>query len=446
MASKDRLFQPAQVLAISFAVAILAGALLLMLPFSTTSGHISFVDALFTSTSAVCVTGLIVQDTATYFTLTGQVIILLLIQLGGLGVMTFSTMVLLVAGRKIAVTDRILVQEGYHPGAPRDFRALIRNIFIFAFSIELIGFVLLVLRFGRGLPLSKALFASVFHSISAFCNAGFSVFSNNLMSYRGDILVNLTIVFLIILGGLGFLVLQELTAFFSGRIKREKKQVSLHSKLVFVVTAALIVGGFGIFLALEWNKSMALFTLKEKVLASLFQVVTPRTAGFNTMDLAPLSTATVLLMLLLMFIGASPGSTGGGVKTSTFGVVLAFVRSKIVARDSVHLFYRTIPREIIIKAFTVISLSISLIFVSSFVVLANQPAMLMKEVFFEVFSGFGTVGLSLGITPSLSSLSKVVLVLTMYAGRIGPLTLLYAFSRRKALGKFEYVEERVMIG
>jgi trk system potassium uptake protein TrkH len=300
----------------------------------------------------------------------------------------------------------------------------------------------MTLRFRRDLPLSKALFASLFHSISAFCNAGLSVFSNNLMSYRGDILVNLTFVFLIILGGLGFIVLQELKGYISGRIKREKKQVSLHSKLVFVVTSALIVGAFGIFLALEWNSSMALFTLKEKILASLFQVVTPRTAGFNTMDLAPLGTATVLLM----FIGASPGSTGGGVKTSTFGVVLGFVRSKITARDSVHLFYRTIPRDNIIKAFAVISLSLSLIFVSSFIVLANQPTMLMKEVLFEVFSGFGTVGLSLGITTSLSSLSKVVLVLTMYAGRIGPLTLLYAFSRRRALGKFEYVEERVMIG
>ncbi len=446
MARKDISFQPAQVLAISFAGAILVGALLLMLPFSTTSGYISFVDALFTSTSAVCVTGLVVQDTATYFTLTGQVIILLLIQLGGLGVMTFSTMVLLAAGRKIAVSDRIMVQEGYHPGAPRDFRALIKSIFFFTFSIEFIGFGVMALRFRRDFPLPKALFASLFHSISAFCNAGLSVFSNNLMSYRGDILVNLTFVFLIILGGLGFLVLQELTGCISGRIKREKKQVSLHSKLVFVVTSALIVGAFGIFLALEWNSSMALFTMKEKILASLFQVVTPRTAGFNTMDLAPLGSATVLLMLLLMFIGASPGSTGGGVKTSTFGVVLAFVRSKITARDSVHLFYRTIPRDSIIKAFAVISLSLSLIFVSSFIVLANQPTMMMKEVFFEVFSGFGTVGLSLGITTSLSSLSKVVLVLTMYAGRIGPLTLLYAFSRRKALGKFEYVEERVMIG
>ena len=427
-------------------MAILVGALLLMLPFSTTSGRISFVDAIFTSTSAVCVTGLIVQDTATYFTLTGQVIILLLIQLGGLGVMTFSTMVLLVAGRKVAITERILVQEGFHPGSPPNFKALIKSVFFFTFSIEFIGFLFLFLRFYKDSPLPKAFYFSLFHAVSAFCNAGFSVYSNSLMSYRGDIFINLTMIFLIIFGGLGFLVLRELARFISGFIKGVRVQISLHSKLVLVMTSALIVGSFGIFLALEWNNSMNMFTLKEKILASLFQVVTPRTAGFSTMDLAPLSTAAVLLMFLLMFIGASPGSTGGGVKTSTFGVLLAFIRSKIAARESVQLFYKTIPRDNVVKAFTVISLALSLIFVASFIVLVNQPTLLLKEVFFEVFSAFGTVGLSLGITPNLSPLSKTVTVLTMYAGRVGPLTLLYAFSRRRALGKFEYVEENVMIG
>lgn len=417
-----------------------------MLPFSATSGHISFVDALFTSTSAVCVTGLIVQDTPTYFTLTGQIIILVLIQLGGLGIMTFSTMILLVAGRKIAVTDRILVQEGFLPGAPRDFRSLVKSIFFFTFSIEFIGFLFLFLRFQKDLPLLKALYSSLFHAVSAFCNAGFSVFSNSLMSYRGDILVNLTVVFLIILGGLGFLVIHEAVRAIANLFKGVKVQISLHSKLVLLVTVVLILGSYLLFFLLEAGNSMKNFSLKEKILASLFQVVTPRTAGFNTMDLTALSTATVLVMILLMFIGASPGSTGGGVKTSTFGVVLAFIKSKIAARGSINIFYRTIPQENVVKAFTVISLALSLIFISSFLVLASQPAMLMKEVFFEVFSAFGTVGLSLGVTSSLSPLSKVAIVLTMYAGRIGPLTLLYAFSRRKALGKFEYVEERVMIG
>lgn len=403
-------------------------------------------DALFTSTSAVCVTGLIVQDTPTYFTLTGQIIILVLIQLGGLGIMTFSTMILLVAGRKIAVTDRILVQEGFLPGAPRDFRSLVKSIFFFTFSIEFIGFLFLFLRFQKDLPLLKALYSSLFHAVSAFCNAGFSVFSNSLMSYRGDILVNLTVVFLIILGGLGFLVIHEAVRAIANLFKGVKVQISLHSKLVLLVTVVLIIGSYLLFFLLEAGNSMKNFSLKEKILASLFQVVTPRTAGFNTMDLTALSTATVLVMILLMFIGASPGSTGGGVKTSTFGVVLAFIKSKIAARGSINIFYRTIPQENVVKAFTVISLALSLIFISSFLVLASQPAMLMKEVFFEVFSAFGTVGLSLGVTSSLSPLSKVAIVLTMYAGRIGPLTLLYAFSRRKALGKFEYVEERVMIG
>ena len=440
------MFQPAQALAISFAAAILVGSLLLSLPLCTASGHISYVDALFTSTSAICVTGLIVKDTPKDFTPGGQVIILILVQLGGLGIMTFSTMVLLAAGRPIAVSDRILVQEGFHPGSPRDFRSLIRNVFFFTFSIELIGLVILFLGFLKSHPWPRAAYAALFHSISAFCNAGFSVFSDNLMSCRGNILVNLTVIGLIILGGLGFLVIQEVLSALRALLKRVKVQISLHTKIVLTVTSLLIVAPFLLFFLLEARSSLQSLTWKEKILASLFQVITPRTAGFNTIDLTALGTATAMLLMLLMFIGASPGSTGGGVKTSTFGVALAFLRSRIARRDSVHLFYRNISQDNVIKAFTLIALALSLIFVVAFVILLSQPGMLMKEVFFEVFSGFGTVGLSLGITPHLSSLSKVMIILIMYAGRIGPLTLLLAFSRRRAIGKFEYVEENVMIG
>ena len=443
---KEKLFQPAQVLAISFAAAIILGAFLLMVPICTVSGRISFIDALFTSTSAICVTGLIVVDTAAYFTTAGKWVILLLIQLGGLGIMTFSTMVLLAAGRPITISDRILVQEGYHPGSPHNFKALIRNIFLLTAAIEGAGFILLSLRFLRDEPLEKALFSGLFHSISAFCNAGFSVYSDNLMGFRGDILVNLTVANLIIFGGLGFLVIGEAGKAAAGLLKGMKIRLSLHSKLVLTTTTALIVGSFFIFLALENGGALGDLSWKEKILASFFQVVTPRTAGFNTIDLTTLGTAAVLLHMFLMFIGASPGSTGGGVKTSTFGVVLAFIRSKFAARDSVHLFYRTIPQNNVVRAFTVISLSISLVFLAGFVVLVSQPGMLMKEVFYEVFSGFGTVGLSLGITPQLNVLSKAMIVLVMYAGRIGPLTLLLAFSRRRAIGKFEYVEESVLIG
>jgi trk system potassium uptake protein TrkH len=434
------------VLAISFALAILAGTVLLMLPLSNTSGEISFIDALFTSTSAICVTGLIVKDTPDDFTLAGQIIILFMLQLGGLGIMTFSTLILFAAGRKISITDRVLVQEGYHPGFAWDFKSLIRNIFFFTFIIEFSGFTLLFLRFREDSELPRALYSAFFHSVSAFCNAGFSVYSDSLMSYRGDILVNLTVISLVILGGLGFLVNREVVKAGRGLIKGAKVHLSLHSKLVLSLTGVLIIGSFILFFLLEGNGAMRDFTLKEKILASLFQVVTPRTAGFNTMDLTALGPASVLLLIMLMFVGASPGSTGGGVKTSTFGVVLAFLRSRVAARESVHLFFRTIPQESIVRAFTVIALSLNLIFFSSLIIFINQPQLLMRDVFFEVFSGFGTVGLSLGTTPYLSSLSKTMIIITMYAGRIGPLTLLYAFSRRRALGKFEYVEEKVMIG
>lgn len=433
-------------LAISFAATILLGALVLMLPFCTTSGRISFIDALFTSTSAVCVTGLIVVDTATYFTTVGQLVILLLIQLGGLGIMTFSTMVLLAAGRSITISDRILVQEGYHPGSPRDFRTLIKNIFLFTAGIEGIGCLLLFLRFVQDEPWPRAFLSGIFHSVSAFCNAGFSVYSDNLMGFRGDILVNLAITHLIIFGGLGFLVIGEVIQAAPRILKGMKVRLSLHSKLVLTTTTALIVGSFFVFLALENGGALKSFSWKDKILASFFQVITPRTAGFNTINLTTLGTAAVLLHMFLMFIGASPGSTGGGVKTSTFGVVVAFIRSKIAARDSVHLFYRTIPQDNVLKAFTVISLSIGLVFLVGFVILVSQPGMLMKEVFYEVFSGFGTVGLSLGITSQLNVLSKSMIVLVMYAGRIGPLTLLLAFSRRRAFGKYDYLEENVLIG
>lgn len=427
-------------------MAILIGTALLLLPASTVSRRIGLVEALFTATSAVCVTGLVVVDTATYFTKLGQIIILCLIQLGGLGIMTFSTMILLAAGRRISFQDKILVQESFLPAAPKDFRTLIRNVFIMTGLIEMAGAGLLFIRFSQLFPWPQALFDSLFHSIAAFCNAGFSTFSQNLEGFTGDILVNLTIVGLIILGGLGFLVIQEV--FYFSRPAKEKRRFhfSLHSKLALSLTASLIIFSFLLFFWLENSSGLSNLGWKEKILASLFQVVTPRTAGFNTIDLESLKTASVFLLIGLMFIGASPGSTGGGIKTITIGVVLAFLRSKIMAREKVNVFYRTIPTECLTRAFTLIFLALSWIGVASFLLLAAQPGAMMKEVLFEVFSAFGTVGLSLGITPELTPLGKIIIVVTMYVGRIGPLSLLAALSRSKSWGQFEYVEETVMIG
>ena len=440
-------FQPAQLLALSFVGAIFVGTFLLMMPFSTYAGaSISFVDALFTSTSAVCVTGLIVQNTATFFTPLGQVIILILFQLGGLGIMAFSTLILLVAGRKVSIQDKLIIQQDYHHTAAKNVKTLIKNVFFYAIALEGIGTLFLFLKWQGKFPGFRGLFYSLFHAISAFCNAGFSVFSDSLESFRGDVWTNVTIMILIVLGSLGFLVLSEGLDFFSKIISRRRKSLSLHSKLVWIMTLSLIVLPFISFLLIEWSHALQGFSLKEKILASLFQVITARTSGFNTMALESLNPATVFLLISLMFIGASPGSTGGGVKTSTIGVIFAFIKSRIAARESINLFYRSLPFDLVTKAFTVVVLSICVIFASSAVLFLTQPGMSMEETFFEVFSAFGTVGLSLGMTAKLNAVGKIVIVLTMFIGRIGPLTLLYAFSREKAFGKFEYVEESVMIG
>lgn len=403
----------------------------------------AFIDALFTATSAVCVTGLVVVDTATAYSGFGQSVILALIQLGGLGIMTFSSLILLVAAGRVSLKDRLAVQSTFRPSAGGDFRSLVTSVFVFTMSLEAAGTLSLFLRFRRDFPAPRALALAGFHSISAFCNAGFSLFSGNLTAYRGDWAVNLTLMLLIISGGLGFFVLRELG---QRAVRGGRYRLSLHSKVVLVMTAALIVVSAALLLGLEHGRSMRGYSGTEKVLSAAFQAVTARTAGFNTVDLAAYTSASAYLLILLMFIGASPGSTGGGVKTSTLGVILAFLRSKIRARESVGLFRRTIPDENVTRAYTVISLAMSLIFAMTFLLLLAQPGLGFKEVLFEVVSAFGTVGLSLGITPDLSAANKAALVLTMYVGRVGPVTLLYAFSRTRAAGRFEYAEESVMIG
>jgi len=444
--AKIKKFNPSQVLALSFLGAIFIGTLLLLLPWSTVQGQIKIVDALFTATSAVCVTGLIVQDTSTFFSPLGQVIIMILFQLGGLGIMTFSTLILLVSGRKISITDRLIIQEGFHYGFLSDLKSLIKRIFLLTIIIESVAWLLLFVHWRGEFPWPRALFVSLFHAISAFCNAGFSLFSTSLLNYRNDLLVNLTMISTIILGGLGFLVLQEGTQFMNSWIRKKRFNLSLHTRLVLAVTAGLIIFPWFLLLVTEWNNSLGDFSLREKLLASLFQVVTARTAGFNTINLTTLSSGSIFLLILLMFVGASPGSTGGGVKTTTIGVIFSFVRSKILARDSVPLFQRTLPLEVVTKAFTLVTLALSFISLAAFLLFLTQPHLTMSQAFFEVFSAFGTVGLSLGITSQLTTSGKIVIIITMYSGRIGLLTLLYAVSRERSFGKYSFVEESVMIG
>jgi len=439
-------FKPAQILAVTFLSAIGLGTILLLMPFSMRDGHISFIDALFRSTSAVCVTGLVVQDTAAHFSSVGQIIILALFQLGGLGIMTFSTLVLLVAGKSVSIKDRIIIQEGFHHSGIENVKGLIKRIFLYALSIELAGALLFFLHWSKTVPFGKAVFHSVFHSISAFCNAGFTLFSDSFVSFQSDVWMNVILMLLIILGGLGFLVLHECSKSLPAFLKKKRFQMSLHAKMVLSLTLILIFFSWGLLLVLEWNQGLAGMAFKDKILGSLFQVVTSRTAGFNTINLAAVSLPGAFFLILLMFIGASPGSTGGGVKTSTIGVILAFLKSKIRARETVSLFKRTLSQSLVLKAFTLVTLAIVIIGAASLGLFLVEPEFGMKEILFEVFSAFGTVGLSLGITPKLGTIGKLILIVTMYMGRIGPLTLLYAFSREKAFGRFEYVEESVMIG
>ncbi len=443
---RDIRFHPAQVLAVSFLIAILVGTVLLSLPFSTRTGPISAVDALFTATSAVCVTGLVVKDTPVDFSPAGQAILLTLLQLGGLGIMTFSTLILLVAGRKIAIRERLHLQSSFHPGIPQDFRTLIRSLFTFTIVIELAGAAVLFPFFLPDHGASRSASIAVFHSISAFCNAGFSLFSDSLVYFRDHIAVNVVIILLIILGGLGFPVLLEINKILKGIASGRKERLSLHSRLVLIFSGALILISAAAFFITEQGAALASFSLRGKILSSLFLGVTARTAGFNTIEVGSVSAASAVLLMSLMFIGASPASTGGGIKTSTIGVVAAFLRSRIRARDSVGLFRRTIPPDLVVKAFSLIAMALALIFVASFLLLASQPGLTIRDALFEVFSAFGTVGLSMGITPHLTTAGKVVIIFMMYIGRVGPLTLLLAFSQQRARGHYEYAEEPVLIG
>jgi len=435
-----------EVFMLSFAVAIVLGALALMLPSSTVSGEISFIDALFTSTSAVCVTGLTVVDTAAYFTRSGQFIIMCLIELGGLGIMTFSIILLIITGRRLSLRDKMILQDAFVPAPVIEVRFLVRRLFLSTLAIEGLGAAALYV-----FTPDRAFFPSVFHAVSAFCNAGFALKSTNLMAYRYNAGVNLTICSLIVLGGLGFFTHIDLAR----RLGRRKtRRVSAHSRLVLTVTASLIAVGTLGFYVFEAGNVLAGDDFGGVLLASLFQSVTARTAGFNTVDFGHLANATLFWIILLMFIGASPGSTGGGIKTTTFGILIAMAKSRYRGEDGVSVFSRTVPDETVSKAIFILILAFVLVTAATLLLAVteagDEPYLRSEtrfiEVMFEVVSAFGTVGLSTGITPRLSGLGKFILVLVMFVGRVGPLSIAALVGQRKGAAKYRYAEENVMVG
>lgn len=437
--------QPAKVFLISFLVLILFGTGLLMLPKATVSGQISFIDALFTSTSAVCVTGLIVVDTATYFTRFGQLVILGLIQIGGLGVMTLTTFIALFFAGGLGMRERVLIGDLIEEERLGQIKYTLIQIILTTFLIEAIGAFLIFHSLGNfNFTLSERIYHSIFHSISAFCNAGFSTFSENLMhdGIRYNYLTVVTVGILIILGGLGFGTISNLITMVKSPFVRKTRYLSTQTKIVLISTFILITLGAIITYIFENNNTLANLSPDQKILASIFQSITTRTAGFNTIPINSLLIPTSLVFIILMFIGASPGGTGGGIKTTTAFISFFAIYDYIRGRKKIEIFKRQIPDEIIHRVYLKIAFSLGLLFTSTIILTFTEKFSLI-DIIFEQISAFGTVGLSRGITFYLSDTGKFIIILLMYIGRVGPITFLTSLSRETTSPKYDYPSEYV---
>lgn len=444
---------PAIFVLASFFLTIILGTSLLLMPLSTHADkNTDFIGALFTATSATCVTGLIVYDTGTHFTRFGQTIIMILFQIGGLGIMTISTSFAFFLGQKISLRDQSIMQDVTGESNRYEIIRLIKNIVIVTLLVEAIGAVLLynVLRESYS-TVQEAAFSSVFHSISAFCNAGFSLFSDSFAGFRRNNLLHFVVPLLIVTGGIGFSVLTDikknLKIFYNKKFKLRfsHTRLSLHSKIVLTTTIILIVfGTIGFFMS-EYHNIMKNFSLADRLLSSFFQSVTTRTAGFNTIDNSELSQSSVFLSLILMFIGASPGSTGGGIKTTSFAVIVLSIISVLKGDDNVTAFKRRISNTTARRVLALIAISVGVLSFVIFCLMMFEP-MDFNKIIFEAFSAFGTVGLSMGITPELSNLGKLLITFLMYFGRVGPLTLFFALTTSKPKQFFKFSKERVSIG
>jgi trk system potassium uptake protein len=442
--SSDRLF-----LFTYFVTIILAGSFLLWLP-SAWHGpqRLAYVDALFTSTSAVCVTGLTCVDTSLYSGF-GRTVILLLIQFGGLGIITFLTIFLANPRRKISFASRRLIGDYYVASVESNPRKIVRSVILFTLALELAGALAMYPVFRRS-SAGHPGFAAFFHAVSAFCNAGFSTFSTNLEAYVTSPTVNITIMLLIVLGGIGFVVLEDIVERAAGR----RRRLSLHTRLVLAMTSSLILVGAALYLLFEWNGAYASLGPAQKVMAAAFQAVTPRTAGFDTVAQSTLSAPSRVFTLFLMYVGASPASTGGGIKTTTFFIVLVMILRGSAAREDVRLRGRklsplSVSRGMMfaLRALAIVATAAFLLSVSELLVRPTPPEQkYFLAVLFETFSAFGTVGLSLGLTPYLTVLGKCIIILTMFAGRVGMSALAIATPGRLPQHAVDFPEEEVLVG
>lgn len=439
---------PHQLLVLGFGATIFIGAILLTLPIASEEGTATnFLDALFTATSAVCVTGLVVVDTANYWSTFGEIVIMLLIQVGGLGIMTFAGLFAILLGKKIGLRERLVLQEALNKVTISGVVKLVRQILIASLIIEAVGAIVLALRFLQDMSLGQAVYYGIFHSISAFNNAGFDLFGavsgeyTSLTSFVTDPIVSLMIALLFIIGGLGFSVLMQIVYI------HNRKRWSLHTKIVLLTSLILLGVGFFVVLALEWSNPNTLRELSfvNKLVSTFFTAATPRTAGFNVLDTAGLRVPTQFFIIALMFIGASSGSTGGGVKTTTFASVILATRAVVTGKGSTTAFKRTIPTDLVAKASAIVFISLSWVILVT-LLLAISEAGDFLTILFEATSAFGTVGLSMGLTGSLSEFGRVLIIITMFLGRLGPLTLMYAIAQRQDKVKYRYQDEQMLVG
>lgn len=452
-------FHPAQILVGGFLIVILLGTLLLSLPISAANGEAtSLIDALFTTTSAVCVTGLTVVNTSMHWSSFGKTVILFCIQIGGLGFMTLVSMLFIVLGKRITLKNRLIMQEALNFDTTAGIVRFTTHIVKGTLLVEGIGAFLLCFAFIPDYGFIKGIIYSIFHSISAFCNAGFDLIgTRSLTPYVGNSIVNLVIMSLIVVGGLGFSVWIDTYKMIRGKLKAPKhfkwkqafNKMSVHTRLVWILTISLLLIGFIVLFVLEYNNPGTLgpLTFKEKVYAAMFQSVSPRTAGFNTVDLASLTDTSKLVTILLMFIGGSPAGTAGGIKTVTVGVLMLCAISTIRGNEQTTIFKRRIPLQIITRALTIIMISVMVVFTVVGVLSLSEDFTFM-EILFETISAFATVGTTLGITPLLSITGKITIIIVMFIGRLGPITMAVALMVRqsKNKGNIQYPEEKVMVG
>ncbi|MEY9975486.1 TrkH family potassium uptake protein [Lysinibacillus sp. RC79] len=436
---------PPKILVLGFAVIILVGAFLLTLPIATADGiSLSFLDALFTATSATCVTGLVVVDTGTTFSIFGELVILFLIQIGGLGFMTFATLLFLLLGKKISLKERLLLKEAFNNVTIAGLVKLVKRILLFTALIELIGGLILSIRFSFDMPVGKAFYFGFFHAISNFNNAGFDLMGDfkSLTVYVDDPFVVLTICALITIGGLGFIVINELYEY------RGTKRLSVHTKIVLTTTFILTVGSTLLIFFFEYGNSKTIASLSEsgKILGPLYQAVTSRTAGSNTLPIGDLTHSTLFLIIWLMFIGAGSGSTAGGIKITTFAILIATMWSQLKGKEDVVLFRRRIVHETILKALTVTMCGMMIVVLVTIVLSIIEQRHSFMMYLFEATSAFSTTGLSMGLTPELSSGGRLLIILTMFAGRLGPLTIAFAITKRRKTEAFRHPKGNIMIG